>query len=216
MFGGLAKSKLTSNSLALNLSNLCAANSLRSYFVMELVFSHWWLGTSRRPVISDVLKIGSFRQAKSPAEPFISIMRSKQRYRNCMPQENRRGTLLSGDAYSQDDATIFSDGTNTLAEALALRFGLVRALEAGLGSMQAESDLKILIKTCKGEHTAEAYVMTLVEDIKSMGHIVQGIEFLHVRRDANKVAHTLARFGSSSVFEQVWLEEALKSVTHLF
>ncbi|KAL8474663.1 hypothetical protein ACS0TY_031200 [Phlomoides rotata] len=67
-----------------------------------------------------------------------------------------------------------------MAEALAMRFGIERAREAGLGTMQVESDSKILVKTCKGEHIAKTYVMTLVEDIKGMVNTVQGIEFLHV------------------------------------
>ncbi|KAL8460565.1 hypothetical protein ACS0TY_032184 [Phlomoides rotata] len=66
-----------------------------------------------------------------------------------------------------------AEGSSTMAEALALRFGPTRALEAGLGAMQAKMDSEILVRTCRGEHIAEAYVTTLVEDIKSMGNTVQ-------------------------------------------
>ncbi|KAL8487078.1 hypothetical protein ACS0TY_023674 [Phlomoides rotata] len=90
---------------------------------------------------------------------------------------------------------------------VGLSFSLSRALEAGLGSVQVETDSEILVKVCKGECTAETYVTALVEDIKSMGNTVQGIEFLHARRDANKVAHTLALYAPSPNFEQIWIEE---------
>ncbi|KAL8557148.1 hypothetical protein ACS0TY_004560 [Phlomoides rotata] len=70
-----------------------------------------------------------------------------------------------------------------------------------------ESDSEVLIKTIRGERTAEDYIMLIVEDIRSMANIVQCSKFLFTKRDANKVAHTLARYGPTLDFEQIWMEE---------
>ncbi|KAL8535924.1 hypothetical protein ACS0TY_011538 [Phlomoides rotata] len=77
-----------------------------------------------------------------------------------------------------------SAGSSTLAEALALRFGLEKTREAGLGRVQLESDSKILVKNCSGSSSGDAHVMMIVEDLKSMVNIVHGIEISHCRRDA--------------------------------
>ncbi|KAL8457339.1 hypothetical protein ACS0TY_035261 [Phlomoides rotata] len=87
----------------------------------------------------------------------------------------------------------FSAGSSTLAKALALRFGLEKVREVGLGRVQVESDSEIMVMNCEGRCSGEAHVMMLVEDIRSMVDIVQGIEITHCRRDANKMAHTLVR-----------------------
>ncbi|KAL8505170.1 hypothetical protein ACS0TY_016399 [Phlomoides rotata] len=96
---------------------------------------------------------------------------------------------------------------STLAEALALKFGITATLEAGLGGIQVESDSELLIRTIQGDQTEEAYIMAIVEDIRSMSNIVQCSDFLFTRRDVNKVAHTLARYGTTTNFEQFWMEE---------
>ncbi|KAL8464339.1 hypothetical protein ACS0TY_034023 [Phlomoides rotata] len=109
----------------------------------------------------------------------------------------------------------FVAGNSTLAEALALRFGLEKAREAGLGWVLLETDSETLVKNCVGSCSGETHVMMIVEDIRSMVNIVQGIEITHCRRDANKVAHTLARLGKSPFFEQTWLEEVPDSCNPL-
>ncbi|KAL8543065.1 hypothetical protein ACS0TY_003805 [Phlomoides rotata] len=102
-------------------------------------------------------------------------------------------------------------GNSTLAEALALRFGLEKARKARPGWVLLESDSETLVKNCMGSCSGETHVRM----IRSMVNIVQGIEISHCRRDANKVAHTLARFGTSPYFEQIWLDEVPDSCNSL-
>ncbi|KAL8547597.1 hypothetical protein ACS0TY_007062 [Phlomoides rotata] len=67
-----------------------------------------------------------------------------------------------------------SAGSSTLAEALALRFGLEKTREAGLGRVQLETDSETLVKNCTESGQGEAHVMMIVEDLKSMTRCEQG------------------------------------------
>lgn len=100
------------------------------------------------------------------------------------------------------------DGDSTLANALALRFGIQSALKAGVRVNFFETDSENLVKEIWEDRVDSVYVMVIVDEIRSMVNNVPGTAFKWCGRDANKVTHTLAHFGDCNSFEYLWVGEA--------
>ncbi|XP_068305021.1 uncharacterized protein [Pyrus communis] len=93
-------------------------------------------------------------------------------------------------------------------EALAMRVCLELVVERGLSKINIESDALQIISTAK-----ESSV-----NVSPMGPIIKGIKFLlamvaeasvaHVRRQANSVAHRLARFALHDGGNCTWFDES--------
>ncbi|KAL8526015.1 hypothetical protein ACS0TY_015293 [Phlomoides rotata] len=94
------------------------------------------------------------------------------------------------------------DGSSTLVEALALRFGLETTLLGGLSVHIIESDSERLVRSINGELDDEPYVMSLVEDIKILAADSHCPIVQYAHRNSNKVAH----LGRNEPFEEIWTD----------
>ncbi|XP_010681661.2 uncharacterized protein LOC104896591 [Beta vulgaris subsp. vulgaris] len=93
------------------------------------------------------------------------------------------------------------------AEACAARHALQTAVEMGLRHIVLESDsLKVIshLLTKKGDESSFGNV---VEDILWLGCFFSSISFNHVRREGNRVAHTIAQRSKEYGCMRVWMEE---------
>ena len=100
-------------------------------------------------------------------------------------------------------------------EALVARRGLELALETGFGRVILEGDSKILITALK-EHTHSlANFGHIAQDIQYLASHFSSIEYTHVHRQCNNVAHLLARRAVSYPQFQVWMEDVPLDITYV-
>ena len=94
-----------------------------------------------------------------------------------------------------------------MAEALAVRHGLLTAMEAGFSNLVMEMDnLVVFSKLKKGKH--EATVLgSILHDIFVLSRQCHRVLFAFVKRKGNVVAHVLAKLSSSFEGLRVWVEE---------
>ncbi|EEF37354.1 conserved hypothetical protein [Ricinus communis] len=78
----------------------------------------------------------------------------------------------------------------------------------GIQMVEAEKDSKFVIDGLNDKGCPEIYGEMLLQDIQA----IASETFKHVKRDANKVVHSLAHFITDVNVEQVWLEEVPTSV----
>ncbi|GAU48605.1 hypothetical protein TSUD_327170 [Trifolium subterraneum] len=78
-------------------------------------------------------------------------------------------------------------------EAWALLLAMEEARHRGLDRVQFESDLKVLIETIHMKRRGNSEFLSIVHDIISLMSSFKNFEVKFVRRQANLVAHTLAR-----------------------
>ena len=65
------------------------------------------------------------------------------------------------------------------------------------------------------QDTAESncHIGNIIEDVKILSKTMKSCEFHHKKREANQVAHTLARNAIKVVSELVWIEEIPQCVS---
>ncbi|GAU24451.1 hypothetical protein TSUD_364350 [Trifolium subterraneum] len=82
-------------------------------------------------------------------------------------------------------------------EAWALLLAMEEARHRGLNRVQFESDSKVLIEAIHMKHRGNSEFLSIVHDILSLMSSFINFEVKFVRRQANLVAHTLARAANS-------------------
>ena len=93
-----------------------------------------------------------------------------------------------------------------LAECLAIRAGLVFAMESGLRVQVVESDA---VNAVQAIMSADPFITMgpVIDDIKFLLNMVGGGTCCHVSRKGNMVAHSLAQFAFSIDQDSFWLED---------
>ena len=92
----------------------------------------------------------------------------------------------------------FSDVSSPLQlEVMAVRIGLIWAFEMGFSNILCESNSLQIVKASRDPSINLSSLGQLIEDIKSLAPAVTKVPITHVRRQANGVAHRLARLGLS-------------------
>ena len=98
-----------------------------------------------------------------------------------------------------------------MAEALALRFGLILAQKAGCNHLVVNFDNMEVIEIMKnGGHSAGAAAVVF-EDYYFLACDFPASSFEHCNRDANKVSRELARLARFSVTND-WCEEPVGEI----
>ena len=92
-------------------------------------------------------------------------------------------------------------------EVLAARRGLELAVETGFRNIVLESDSQILITAVREDFYSLASFSHLVKDIQFIASYLSLINYSHVRRQCNALAHSLARRAKSLSQSQVWMED---------
>jgi hypothetical protein len=96
-----------------------------------------------------------------------------------------------------------------MAEAIAMREGLSLATSLGCNNIIAESDFMETIQACKGEHSWWNESAVIFADCVDLASLIDLVSFKHCPREANEVAHELARSSFSNKLSSSWFEEPL-------
>jgi hypothetical protein len=80
-----------------------------------------------------------------------------------------------------------------MAEALAMREGLALACRLGCQAIVVESDSLETINSCTGVDTWWSESAAIFADIVDLASNIDKLEFKHIPREANMVAHEIAR-----------------------
>ena len=94
-----------------------------------------------------------------------------------------------------------------MVEVLATRSALVLAKELCLNQVLLEGNSKIIINALSNGGRDSSSFDHILLDIKLLTPAFLGVSFCHSRRQANKVAHCLARSACNFPPLQVWMEE---------
>ena len=92
-------------------------------------------------------------------------------------------------------------------EVLACRRALEFAIEAGFSDLIVEGDNSNVMRSIVSTQADWSQLGNLYEDIRCLAGRLRLAEFRAIRRAANRVAHSLARFARNLREEVVWLEE---------
>ena len=95
-----------------------------------------------------------------------------------------------------------------MAEALAMREGLSLANRAGCNNILAESDSTETIEACSGDDTWWNDSAAIFADCIDMVSSIGVVTFKHCPREANQVAHEIARNSFCNKITSSWLDEA--------
>ena len=98
-------------------------------------------------------------------------------------------------------------------EALAIRRAIRFAIETSFNCVIIESDSLSVVKTIQDTAESTCHIGNIIEDVKLLSKTMKSCEFHHAKREANQVAHTLARNAIKVVLELVWIEEIPRCVS---
>jgi ribonuclease HI len=94
--------------------------------------------------------------------------------------------------------------TASMAEALAMRHGLELAIKLGCNRVQAESDSTEVIEACNGGDQWWSEESAVFADCVDLSSSIGVVSFKHCPREANRVAHELARVAFESSSSGLW------------
>jgi ribonuclease HI len=94
-----------------------------------------------------------------------------------------------------------------MAEAHAMKEGLSLAVTLGCNNVIAESDSIDVIQACTGADSWWSESSAIFADCVDMAVSIGRVNFSHISRDANQVAHTLARESSLHNISCTWVDE---------
>lgn len=94
-----------------------------------------------------------------------------------------------------------------IAEGLALRYGLCFAHDLLFPKIQVETDCVYVAKVVNSTSQVPFYFGMIAADCKSLGSFFHEFSCLHIKREANHVAHLLAKF-TLVHSDCIWIEEA--------
>lgn len=92
-------------------------------------------------------------------------------------------------------------------EAVAVRYGVLFALEIGFPDVVIESDSANTIRALQKKEVSFSPSGSILEDILQLLNLFRSCSFTHVRRVGNTAAHYLAKFAATVETELVWVEE---------
>ncbi|XP_025651809.1 uncharacterized protein [Arachis hypogaea] len=111
---------------------------------------------------------------------------------------DHNGTLLSG-----INSTIVA-ASSLAAEALAVRAALIMSQNLLMQKVIIESDNQILIQALKS-HASVAEIQVVLDDIRHLARGIPSCGFTWVPREANSLAHEVARLTYQGTLHQNWV-----------
>jgi ribonuclease HI len=94
--------------------------------------------------------------------------------------------------------------SSSMAEAYAMKEGLALARDLGCNRVIAESDSTEVVEACKGETTWWNELSAIFADCTDLVASVGCVSFGHIMREANEVAHELAKYSHSNRISCSW------------
>lgn len=108
------------------------------------------------------------------------------------------GPSAIGVAIINDNKIIYELGeyigetTNNQAEYLALKKGLIQAIEMNIQTLAVFMDSELIIKQINGQYKVKnADLLPIYQEVKKLSANFHSISFTHVRREKNKIADGL-------------------------
>ncbi|GAA0138496.1 hypothetical protein LIER_00233 [Lithospermum erythrorhizon] len=95
-------------------------------------------------------------------------------------------------------------GSTLVAEAQALRQGMIFAHERRYGRIELESDSMQLIRIVNGSMKTPLEIDTIVADIIHLTKYLE-VKFQYIRRQTNNVTHCIAHWDHNGAREFTWL-----------
>lgn len=92
-------------------------------------------------------------------------------------------------------------------EALALRMDLELVVERGLNKMDIENDALQIISAVLESSVNRSPMGPIIEDVKFLLTLIAEASVAHIRRQANSVAHQLARYALHTGGDFTWFNE---------
>nr|POE71500.1 hypothetical protein CFP56_34310 [Quercus suber] len=92
-------------------------------------------------------------------------------------------------------------------EALALRWAIRFATETSFDCVIIESDSLSVVKAIQDTVESICHIGHIIDDVRHLAKAMKSCEFHHKKREANQVAHTLARNAIHVDTMLAWLEE---------
>ena len=91
-------------------------------------------------------------------------------------------------------------------EATAARAAVQLALDLGFQEVEMEGDSINIVKALSQTETNYTLYGHIINDTKFVSQRLASVKFMHVNRDGNKVAHSLAQRARCNQPFQVWME----------
>ncbi|XP_058211492.1 uncharacterized protein LOC131323663 [Rhododendron vialii] len=96
--------------------------------------------------------------------------------------------------------------SSLVAEALAIRQGILLGSQLSLGSVILESDAQLLMNMLNGQAAVSQEVEVVTHDVQVLSNNFHCCSFSFVRRTVNNVAHVLADEGFCGLGYSCWTE----------
>ena len=96
---------------------------------------------------------------------------------------------------------------NEEAEAMAYRKAMEFAIDAGFSELVVEGDNSVVMSSVSSIYQDWSHLGVIYDDIRHLAAGLRFVSFNCIRRSANSVAHSLARYANVLDEEVVWLEE---------
>ena len=101
-------------------------------------------------------------------------------------------------------------------EALAALKAVTLACDLGFRKAILEGDSLSLIKALKSTEDSLSPIGLLVDDVKWVASSFERLVYSHVKRNGNRVAHSLAKNALCIPNFQVWMEDVSSHITLIF
>ena len=106
--------------------------------------------------------------------------------------------------------------TVELAEALAAKRAVTFAAELSIFKVMVEGDCMRVVRALNGHGSCLTMFGHVIEETRRLGSCLELYSFHHVKREGNKLAHSLARRAVLSADLDVWVEELPEDLDVVF
>lgn len=103
-----------------------------------------------------------------------------------------------------------------MAEALAARRALTFARKLSLFNIIIESDCLHVIQALKRTGHCHTVFGHIIDETKRLGRMLREWMFQHVRREGNRLAHSLVKKSVLSTDTEIWVEALPEDVDDVF
>ena len=90
-----------------------------------------------------------------------------------------------------------------IAACKAVEFGS----EIGVDCAIVEGDSEVLVKALRNTDNGLTPIAPLINDVSLFSNLYSELSYSHIKRDGNKVAHSLARLALTTLGCTVWMED---------
>ncbi|CAL1370785.1 unnamed protein product [Linum trigynum] len=92
------------------------------------------------------------------------------------------------------------------AEGMAVKFGMEMAHRFHLHSIAIQNDCQQVERLITGQVVSQVEVGQITKEIKEMGQAFQHIEWIHIPRKQNRVAHEMAHIACNWEEIECWVD----------